>query len=430
MRRKFTKLNLLIFLFFIMLPFFSMAAFTTSFKGQFIYDNELNTPIKGIQVFLKDKNGNIVATQYTNDQGIYDFSNIEASYYIIDASFNGEIINIDHRDIHLLVKHLCGRIELTGLAYIALDVNGSGIIDKKDLWDFLIGWFVRGQSFEAGPWTFRPFEIDLTNIQPTTGVEPTIIKTTQIRGTGDGNGDGGFLPSTKENPAGMNLAFNEMLQVKTNHVYDIPVFLSGTNDLGGFGIGISYSDDIRIDGIKSQFKDINYNVENGVLKISWADPTLEMNLFNNNLPLFTIEATVINDILDSNVFSLHHETNFVNFEGFSINNATLSIPKLAKASENDVYLNGFKLEDIRPNPVKNNATIRYSLEEASNVTLSLYNICGQKIEVFVNAYQSPGDYFNDINVFDLNLPNGIYIYRLDCIGIKNYTESKRMIVNK
>jgi flagellar hook assembly protein FlgD len=73
-----------------------------------------------------------------------------------------------------------------------------------------------------------------------------------------------------------------------------------------------------------------------------------------------------------------------------------------------------KLDNF-PNPFNPETTISYSLSNASNVLMEMYNLKGQKIKTLVSQYLDAGDYsvvWDGNN--DLNLPvsSGVYLYRL------------------
>lgn len=67
-----------------------------------------------------------------------------------------------------------------------------------------------------------------------------------------------------------------------------------------------------------------------------------------------------------------------------------------------------------PNPFSVETTIPYQLSEAVHVSLTIYNILGEKVNTLVNGHQPAGSYAVEWNVADSNgqLPNGIYFYRL------------------
>lgn len=61
---------------------------------------------------------------------------------------------------------------------------------------------------------------------------------------------------------------------------------------------------------------------------------------------------------------------------------------------------------ISPNPFDKNATIRYSVSEASPVTLALYNTMGRVVRMLEQSERSAGTYENELYTEDL--PPGLY----------------------
>lgn len=89
-------------------------------------------------------------------------------------------------------------------------------------------------------------------------------------------------------------------------------------------------------------------------------------------------------------------------------------------------VNGFALAQNYPNPFNPGTTIAYTLEEESNVTISIYNTLGELVDVLVNQMQ-------DAKTHELKwtpaLPAGVYIYKLQAVGKsgKTFTDKKKMI---
>lgn len=85
----------------------------------------------------------------------------------------------------------------------------------------------------------------------------------------------------------------------------------------------------------------------------------------------------------------------------------------------------FRLDQNYPNPFNPSTTISYSLSNAGNVKLTVYNSIGSKIATLVNEYKSAGKYSVQFN--GNNLASGIYLYRLES---GNYSTVKKLIVLK
>jgi hypothetical protein len=71
----------------------------------------------------------------------------------------------------------------------------------------------------------------------------------------------------------------------------------------------------------------------------------------------------------------------------------------------------FGLEAPYPNPFNNVTTLRYSLETAGLVTLSVYDLSGRKQMNLVNDYMQSGRYSMSLNAE--NLPSGVYLIKLE-----------------
>jgi len=70
----------------------------------------------------------------------------------------------------------------------------------------------------------------------------------------------------------------------------------------------------------------------------------------------------------------------------------------------------FSLNGNHPNPFNPATTINFSLPEASQVTLTVYDVQGQVVAQLVNGWRNAGSHSA---AFDgTNLASGIYVYRL------------------
>lgn len=70
----------------------------------------------------------------------------------------------------------------------------------------------------------------------------------------------------------------------------------------------------------------------------------------------------------------------------------------------------FALNQNYPNPFNPTTNISYSIPTASNVSLEVFNLQGQRVASLVNGFQSSGAH--SVNFDASNLSSGVYIYRL------------------
>ena len=87
--------------------------------------------------------------------------------------------------------------------------------------------------------------------------------------------------------------------------------------------------------------------------------------------------------------------------------------------------NKLELSQNYPNPFNPSTKIDYSVPQASNVQLIIYDILGNKVKELVNGFKNPGNYTVVLNAS--NLTSGIYFYRLQA---GNFAETKKMILLK
>lgn len=85
-----------------------------------------------------------------------------------------------------------------------------------------------------------------------------------------------------------------------------------------------------------------------------------------------------------------------------------------------------------PNPYNPTTTINFTLPEAGNVKLSVYNIIGEQVAELINGYREAGVYSINFNAYELSfggqrLNSGVYFYRL---STDNFTDIKKMILMK
>jgi len=85
----------------------------------------------------------------------------------------------------------------------------------------------------------------------------------------------------------------------------------------------------------------------------------------------------------------------------------------------------FTLEQNYPNPFNPTTTINYSIPEAGNVELKVYDVLGNEVANLVNQEMAPGNYTANFDAS--SLASGIYIYRLQTGSLM---QTRKMILMK
>ncbi|MFC1539298.1 PQQ-binding-like beta-propeller repeat protein [Candidatus Latescibacterota bacterium] len=85
----------------------------------------------------------------------------------------------------------------------------------------------------------------------------------------------------------------------------------------------------------------------------------------------------------------------------------------------------FSLNQIYPNPFNSYANITYSIPKNSQVTLSIYNISGQRVSVLKDGYQPAGNYSATWDA--AGMPSGLYFCILQANGL---IQTRKMLLLK
>lgn len=135
---------------------------------------------------------------------------------------------------------------------------------------------------------------------------------------------------------------------------------------------------------------------------------------------------VVTSLLGQSIFGVSRSGGISVLSGYTayVKGALLSIKKgeAGIPSEFVVYQN-------YPNPFNPATTIRYGLPLRSIVTITIYNILGQKIEQVVKKEQSEGTY--EI-LWNAGVASGIYFYRIEAVSVMEpkttFAQLKKMVL--
>jgi hypothetical protein len=91
----------------------------------------------------------------------------------------------------------------------------------------------------------------------------------------------------------------------------------------------------------------------------------------------------------------------------------------------------YNLYNNYPNPFNPETVIKFSLKEKSNVTLTVYNIAGQKVAELASGEMEKGMYEKKFN--GTKFSSGVYIFRLSALSLEsttNYAKTMKALLLK
>ncbi len=186
-----------------------------------------------------------------------------------------------------------------------------------------------------------------------------------------------------------------------DYVYDVSLQQDGKLIATGYTVSHSGSPYIAL---------MRYNTQNGHTDSTWGNngvDTVSITWDGNNYS-YAVAAAISDDGSRITVTGQQGGKNFRRNEFLTarfILPGAMSLQAIA-SSANDLEVNKAGVALVYPNPVKNTATISFSLEESTAVHVSIINMQGQTLSTIYNGYLNKGNQTLRANVS--GLPSGTY----------------------
>ena len=168
---------------------------------------------------------------------------------------------------------------------------------------------------------------------------------------------------------------------------------------------------------------------------SWSNNSKTIVFHSNresgDTDLWTISASggtplLLAGLADNGDFDPCYSKNgkYVAYAGFTSVNSSNDQKNVTKVStiENSVPTQ-FSLNQNFPNPFNPSTLIQYTIPNASNIKIEIFNITGESVATLVDGFKSEGYYEVSFNASDL--PSGMYLYR---ISAGTFVQTRKMIL--
>jgi hypothetical protein len=388
--------------------------------------------------------GSEMAPQTTEVDGNYQFPGMPmGGDYIIDPAKNIDPMNgVSTLDLVMIQKHILGFEDLpTAYKRIAADINMDKSISATDLVELrklilgVIDDFTVNESwrFVDGGYEFMnpenalnenfPEVYNINALDNDMAVEFIGIKTGDVNNSVVANN---LLGATVRN-AGENLAFytNEIAFNKSEEVI-VPVTAANFDAIIGYQFTIDFAEDVlsfnRVENGSLAVNESNFGfnrLEEGIITTSWNNASAVIK--SKDEVLFNL----VFDAADSGKLSnsISFNSRYTEAEAYNAANDLMNI-SLEFRTEDGVIADGsFELYQNTPNPFNNSTVIGFSLPEASQASLSIFDVTGKVIKEISSDFAKG---YNQITV-DKNelMSSGVLYYQLSYNG---FTAVKKMVV--
>jgi Tol biopolymer transport system component len=115
---------------------------------------------------------------------------------------------------------------------------------------------------------------------------------------------------------------------------------------------------------------------------------------------------------------------YVAYAGFtSVNSSNSQKNETTVSTSRSSVPTQFSLNQNFPNPFNPSTLIQYTIPNASNVKIEIFNITGESVATLVDGFKNEGYYEVSFNASDL--PSGMYLYR---ISAGTFVQTRKMIL--
>ena len=406
---------------------------TDTVSGKVAYDKS-GLALSSVTVTLTPVSGGTALTGTTNSSGAYVIPSVAPNQkYVVTASTSKAWGGVNATDALLDVRYYAGLTTFDTMEKLAADVDNSGSVNATDALLIVRRYAGLISSFTKPDWLFANGTTGMTDT-----INVTANTTENVSGIATGDVSSTYVPpaasqkgqaNTVASLSSVKASSDQTLRIPTTGTFEVPVTVSNAMTIGAVSMRIKYpSDLVTFDGISGPMANTAITSDaGGYVTVAWFDQTggqQPLDLKAND-QLVTLKFTA-QKALDKNAslsFDLAPDAAIAGADGTTLN-AGIEIPTV-QASIPDK----FALRQNYPNPFNPSTIIEYDLPVSGHVTLSIYNVMGQKVTDLVNGNQNAGSYKLSWNA--TSLASGVYFYRITVdAGSQHFSQIHRMMLLK
>ncbi len=400
---------------------------------------EANEMVGDVVVVLENMDDKESKSRFTDNSGHYEFSSVKQNVpYRITPEKNDDAINgVSTLDLVLIQRHILQLEYLNSpYKYLAADINNDKKITAQDLSELrklILGIHVEFQNNTS--WRFLDKSVQITDPELIWNMNESMyidnfsgdmmsnnfvaIKTGDVNSSVVVNANG----NTTETRSNQTLAMvAEGQSFEAGDIVKVQFTADNFVNVAGAQWTLNFDADkvefIKVESGSLQMDADNYNAlqaANGKIAFSWNDFTGKS--VDKDQTLFTVEFRAITNNTIANTITL--SSDITKAEAYT---QDLSKMDVALTFRSNTIADLFELGQNNPNPFTTSTVINFSLPQAAQATLTVYDMTGKVIKTVSGQYAKGNNEItltsNDFNV------QGVMFYELESMGQKS---TKKMI---
>jgi len=389
--------------------------------------------IPNVVLFLTDNDSTMLIPCPDGD---YDISGIPEGNYVLTAEKYEDDNGVSVADIVKIRRYLAQLDSFdTPFKIIASDVTLNDTVSVADI--IKIRRYIVGlEALPSGNWRFidSAFPITPSNWYEASDSIEVAFSGECLMGLnfigvrlGDVNNTWDQYKSIKSNNSSAKLlAIKETYGLSGKNIA-VPLLIEENIELAGIELHLKYDiESLSFLNVTSELSgEITVNANENDIHIIWEDID-NVVITEHNRPVIYLNFRIKEGLKNETEIGFV-DAEIVNVQGRPYNIETVNgkIRRGNQQSESTMSPEKYSLKQNRPNPFNPITKIEFSLPEAVDVKLVIYNIMGQRIETLINNRLEAGihSYRWDASEY----PSGIYFTRLRA---GSFTDAKKMILLK
>lgn len=373
---------------------FSINSFaqTDNYSCNVICLNQPDHIMAGVDVELFDSNNDLIATTNTNSDGYFFFEDLMiGESYTATFEYDTDNTYVDLADAFSILSYLYGYTDFDENQMIAADVTGDGQVSRSDFWTLLFNYYIMGQPLPVGDWYLPDWNFEINEVKAAGGPAGSLANGSLNVEDGD---DKSILNAMMTYTSITDLTKEELL---------VPIYFTESISTNGIGIVLNYNNElIDVLDIESTIEDLEYNIDNGEIRIGWTGE--DTYKFDFETPVVNIrikqKASLSSEQIEH--FEIMEGTHILDNKGQILPFVNFSSIQFKTTAQNLIS----EFATAYPNPC--NESFNININTDGKVEVMIYNTVGQMIESYYSTVSN-----QELQINTRNLQGGLYFYQIN-----------------